>query len=1123
MRPVIFIGCGGSGMSTLRSIHDLLSVSLQEVGAGSKIPDAFQFIVIDVPNRPQVNLPERIKYIPLAGPLTTWLGPGGVDPGLARHANRERREDYQEWRTDPVGMAPQFEEGAGQFRALGRAVGTREINEIGTVFAQRAQTAITGSAALASIAERFGFDATRDAVGAPMVIVVSSLGGGAGSGIFLDVCEIVRVKSQGALAGLQQNLVSVLYDPSVFERNGISLQDGGIPGNSYAAVMELVASNVHPHAVSPHLAAGNPDIGQFNGPQYTFMVGVPGGAKAEGITSTAGIYKSTARTIAAWVLNPTITKGFGAWLGNWDQKSVQGAQGLFHESANGNPVRMPTSAFGYARLDLGRTRLQRYIIENAVRSGISSLVNKHKDVDPDAPMVDDQIVSSYIQSNMHLVFNFLKAAGLNENSVVESNENNDDILEGLRTPDLDSRLGDIADQICRDFSNYRALVNLESNLSAEVVSTQISAIKGIHQQRVLEWAKEVQVRYAWALVDQLAIHGIRVLEKILESSQELLKETFPTQLIAEKDSGFLQSLKSEWDNRGRSDAFKPQNKAISQQHRNKIRELVKKRLQWQVERDLRDIAQELCQDVARSLIQPARGELRRVREDLEGLAQSEEFRLLSDLTGPADQLLPTANEILIESVVGWKPTMERLLRESSTDLNRLSLDFITCAYYERALLEREENSHLRPWTSSQEWIPKIGMDLGLRSQQSLSLRMEMSLDSVMERAYGYFMRSDANQTPLASYCRQTILGYLQEPGISDSDRTGRVTKFCEDLRTAMEKSEPLVEINWERVSRYYSKDKDDALHKIISEIPLKSPSTDEISARVKGVLADYNLINDDLFSSESKNTFIEIFSSCAPMPPSNFLSLSGSIVRARNESESKRDSVALDSFFRARRSRPYDQFLPYASAVRMTAARGWIVGLLTGRIDLPVSESVDVYGERVQTKRIDDPIYVTTHTGGRKKLLFRPVGQFVESHSKFREVALLTSVLNSGLMAEMMSIVQADAEEFEAFQEVIRLGFGHQPFAEDEYNTGEGTSGPLVEWLRERGGGDRAATTDLIRGTASDLANLAKELREGRANWFHLQAQSEQFEACPHDFLVAEIYSRAAIQVASFLNSLIKP
>ena len=1118
MRPVVFVGCGGSGMSTVKFIHDLISVSLQDAGCGSKIPEAFQFLVVDVPANPQVVLPERIIYQPLAGSLTTWIGPTGIDTTLAKHQDAKRRNDYLQWRPDPAGLSPQFEEGAGQYRALGRAIATWNIEDFGKKFVTAAQRAISNADGLLPIAEKLGFEPKANLIGSPLVIVLSSLGGGAGSGVFLDICELIRIKCQGELASMQQNLISVLFDPSVFDHGNINLVDGGIPGNSLAAISELIASTAFTRPASPHFSSGSPNIGEFSGPQYTFLVGSPSGARGQGLTSPDSVYKTTARTVSAWVLNVEISKNFGAWVGNWVSNGVKGSAP--QESSNGAPMRMPTSAFGYARLDLGRGRLQRFIIENLVREGIEQLVTKHlRTVSPDESSVDDLAISHYIDSNKYLVNNFLSTAGLNEHSKPENDEDNDDILNGLRNPNLSEELDRMTLDIVKDFTQYRSLQTLDSNINSEIVKAEISRIKTLHQLNVLSWSVEIQSKFAWAVVDGLAMHGVRVFETILSSAINAMNLEFPTQLNAEKDAGEIMGWKSNWDNRGRLDAFKNANKTITSPHLLKIREVVRQRLQWEIERDLRDIAIEVSKDVASNVLKPALRDIRKLRDNLEQTHDSSEFRNLSTLNAPSDSLLPTANETFLENPTDWKKTTERLLSESKTDVSRLALEILRSSYLDReTLMSKAEVENCKPWRNVQSWVPKMSVTLNQGAAQSIDLRFDFSFNEIMERAYGYFTWSK-NRTAVIEYCKETINGYLNDQKVSQAVQDTRVTNFCEELRNTVEKSEPLVEVAWEKVRQKYRIDASDALTRIFSNIPLAKPNPNNLSSRVQGVLDEFNINDPGLFDLNSSNTFIEIFSACAPMPPANFFSLSSSIVTARNAAI--RSTITQDSFFRARRTRPFDEFLPYSKAVRMSFARGWIIGMLTGSIEPGFTTKTDIFG--VESKILDIEVAITVKSErGASKLLHHPVGQYTESESKqYREIALMTSALSSGMLAEMMSVVSASSSEIEAFQEVIRLGYGNSQYATESYDLNDQSESSLEKWIIEKATFDRDKTIQLIRETAHKLNENAEGLLVARDQWLQNQAVDNVFQAYPYEFQVADLYNVAAKQVSRYLMSLL--
>lgn len=1109
MRPVIFVGCGGSGMSTVKAIHDLLTVVMQDAGGGSQIPDAYQFMAVDVPNKAQITLPERIKYVNLAGPLTVLGGNNGIDAGLMS-GNDARVEDYLEWRNDPATFQPNFEEGAGQFRVLGRAVGTRQYQDFGAKFEVAAQKCFTNKNQLFDLAARLGFAPNDGSIQSPMVVVISSLGGGAGSGIFLDVCEVIRAKAQGNMAALQQNLIAVLYDPSVFSKGGINLAAGGIPGNSYGAIMELGAATVSPRQVSPHLAAGNPDIGQFNGPTFTFMVGVPGGGQAEGISDIQSTYKNTARILTAWFTNTELSKEVSAWLANWDALMLKNGKGMLHESVNGAPVRQPTTAFGYARLDLGRGRLQRFIIENLVRTALEEIATKHTSIDTDGREVNREVVRDYVKANRHLVFTFLKAAQLNENSV--DDESNDEILNAIRLPDLETKLDEVATSIVKDFNVYKSLLSLQNNVESDIINAEIKVLRDRHTARVVQWARDIQKTFAWAMIDQITVHGAWVLEVILEEAQQLMGDDFPRQLRAERDSGALQMLLSEWDNRGKREEFKSSNKTISKEHKSRITALVKKRLEWQVERDLREIVANVCGDVAKGLIASAKNGVSKLKEDIKGLLDSEPFRLLSD-NQPSNLLIPTPNEMLIEEHTQWHEKMESLLRATGKDLRQLALEIVRCSFIDRELVARAEYADIMPWVTTQSWVPQISADLGLGASQSIDLRLRLGLDEVLQRAYGYFSFASDMGNELVSYCRASLKDYLEDQSLSEAQRSARQTNFIEKFKLALQKSEPMVEIKWNRLNTIYDVERDDALYRILSEIPISG----DIARRLRETLP----IAQAKGGSEvpqSRNTHIEVFTTCAPMPPAYFFSLSQTIVNARNEIEGTRETVTTDSFFRGRRTRPYEEFLPYSISTKNTLARGWIIGCLTGRITFELKEEETAFHSVVKKIVVEAPIKVNDENGRELQLLHRPVGALVEVQDrKFTQIALLTSVLNSGLMAEMSSVAEAGETYLAAFQEVLKLGLGSGVLPSTDFRE----IGPvLTQWIRSQST-DADSAMNLITTVANELEATVRDLREAKNAWIRTRKSNPlQFEECPYEFLVSDLYCTGAEQISRALKAL---
>lgn len=1133
LRPFIFVGCGGSGVRTVTAIHNFIKRSLEDVGYSGGIPDAFQFLVVDVPANMQEPLPSRINYISLSDATTVWAGNAGVDQFLAGNPASARKNDYLKWRPNPNHLSPVLKIGAGQFRAIGRALSAKQNTNFSNQFSQAINKANAGAAALPGVGQALGFslEQTVSVTNAtPVILLISSLGGGAGSGIFLDIAELIRIEGQGQLASIHEQLISVLYDPSVFDTDNDDVEESGIPGNSLAAISELVAASWAKHKVSPHLNSGTPEIGEFNGPQYTFLVGTTNG-ETTNLESPMKVYETTARTLCSWVLNPSIASHFDEiTLGNWTQNNLN--SNFAHHRVDGVSIRMPISAMGYSRLDMGRVRFKRFAVENIVKSTVGHLVNKHNEIlDVENGQSPELAIRQYLRSNMSTVYSFLTMAGLNENTQSNKNQNNNDILDAIRLPNLSEELKVRVKEITTDFTKYSSLNSLENEVDGEISSQKIAEIKLRHQSSILDWASSVQAKFSWAIIDALAIHGIRIVEGILEESVKLLTEDFPIQLIAEKDSGELLDSKSEWENRNAKQAFKgKKNDRISNPHLDVIEDIVEARLTWGIERDLRDLVSEVCKDIAANLIAPALKQLRNERENIEEEIKYDEYRLMSEPQRPAEYLLPTANEILIDDANSWGKKLTDLLELSGKTLTTLTTDVLKGNLGQNINRQSIESnfiySAIRPWTKSQNWVPKLAATLNQAAPSKSEVKFNLSIEKIKSRAYGYFEYPTPGESKIVDFCNESMNDYLNDSTLNDAARSNRVRDFCEKLTRAIGNSDPLVEVRWQWVDQRYGRNKDSSTKRFTSRIPLPPPTTSEVSREIAQVLnSQLGSEMPELFRLGTE-TFIEIFSCYRPMPAANYFSLSNPIVNSKISSDAARNSesgIFADSFFDARRSRPFEDYLPLAPEVRLTFARGWVIGILTGRIEPGKHEEFDpISGHSVSKLDFTQPIRVSSpNGGGTLPLLYPPVGSFTSSSVDFNDVAAMTSTLNSALAAEMYASTGQSGEHFEAFLQIINLGMGNVGTATYDYEPARRAEMPLLNWVTKQGqsGEERQK---VVRETAEILLRKTQQLRDAEEEWFKNQSGTPQYRPFPLEFQLIDVYVTAVQQVANYLLSLVQ-
>ena len=237
LRPILFIGLGGAGGKTLRAIKQQLHQDLTAKGYDAGIPTAWQFLHIDTPIvqdgatfpapmltaeeyysvvKSGMTLRDIIKRVESLGPLA------------------ETQKMLAGWSTKASPIP--IDRGAGQIRAIGRLALVADLRNTYDVI----QKAISKMLSPVSIPELQG---ARSALGieieetTPQVFIISSLGGGTGSGMFIDIAELVKRATQEYWG---DGAISLLYTPEVFRSLG--WMSKYIPMNSLGAMNELIAA-----------------------------------------------------------------------------------------------------------------------------------------------------------------------------------------------------------------------------------------------------------------------------------------------------------------------------------------------------------------------------------------------------------------------------------------------------------------------------------------------------------------------------------------------------------------------------------------------------------------------------------------------------------------------------------------------------------------------------------------------------------------------------------------------------------------------------------------------------------------------------------------------------------------
>lgn len=368
LRPVIMIGCGGSGSKAVRYVRDAVARKLRHAGFADPVPDAWSFIGLDtltvqedpgeIPTLPEAD------FLPIALGLAKY---SDVHDGLmVRHSPDSDTYPYLVgWRPSPDRVQVPLLDGAGQFRAVGRIVGllaSRDelLDRINKAF----MDARAGGPELGQVSEALGVPPVLgSATPAPIVVICASVAGGTGAGIALDVVEMVRRADE--LGGFP---VLVLFTADIFDFG----PSRAMAANSLGLLSETMASYWGKPA-DPIVPSAVPLPG--SGPHALFVVGrhsIEGGD----LGNTVSVYRAVGEAMSTWVTEPKVQEQIHNFITvNWESvaRDRMGGYPFGKEYQRG-----AVSSFGAATVTLGRDRFERWATDLFARETLRALVSGHR-------------------------------------------------------------------------------------------------------------------------------------------------------------------------------------------------------------------------------------------------------------------------------------------------------------------------------------------------------------------------------------------------------------------------------------------------------------------------------------------------------------------------------------------------------------------------------------------------------------------------------------------------------------------------------------------------------------------------------------------------------------------------
>lgn len=966
MRRFLVVGCGGSGAVTLSYMMDQLRSDLSAAGV-DKIPGGWQFVSIDVPTAPESG-PDGLDNVRDQGGHYFGSGPQGDSYGVLDNAltnqlaSRQRLGAIATWAPrDPAAVTVPIGSGAGQYRALGRMITLSRAGGIRDTLQRAWEQLSTVETASEMAALNVPGGGSFEQGESPIVLVVSSMAGGAGASMALDVCRLLTL-----IPNLDPRLMGVfMVTPDIFDGLGKSAITG-VRANALAMLGEIVASQMgsaRHHDVEVLGALGQQ---HGKGEKVPFArvfpvgrrVGVEGAPFGDG--SQKAIYRGLARGLAGMMMSGAATRQFV-------QYDLTNGAGLPGQRENigwgGQWDNLPWGTYGFSSLSMGRDRYAEYAAQRLARSAVDRLLDGHST--PGSPVSDEDQVNSILDSQWNTV---LTAMGL---PVVQSDSRGVQagVAPWLTTVVLPSdsanrMAGHIVESELRGYiptgnnvvANQwvpeleRALAQRRSSLLTAAEHHAVAHAFQWHRQFVEQIERtvagaiaEVGLPYATAMVTRLRSY----LKDVVAAGAEDLTRQAPSDLTArtQETAQVLASLN------GLIGADAEYIDLVLASCRGNIY----RQLYASLSRKVADVAAALVPEV----IQPL---LDRLNEDQTALRRARSkpasdvglARLATDQYGawPADSAdrVPTRfaeanNEVMLTPSADF-------MEQYRTDLPLAvaAEDFGTPAFAD-AVKRAVANVVTGRWSTvdgssapgderptlerTAAWRSRaFPIDPGTREAlipSAARYDVHVRPAELLDRARRFVSRRGES---FDRFCRVSLREFIEDHTVPeymlDERRAVLQAKFTEALSLAR----PLASVNQQALEALHPGQQVEYRYKFTS-VPFANLSVADTLAQVlqKNPMIDHETESEfrRWLSDEDRLTRVDIFGSYPNYSPLAYDSVL--VPAAKQWADST--PTQQEAFWKWRRARPLTAALPMHDDERRAMTAGWFLGLMVGRVRIP--------------------------------------------------------------------------------------------------------------------------------------------------------------------------------------------
>lgn len=973
LRPFLLVGVGGSGGKTLRAVRQALKLKLQQERWEGGWPEAWQFIHVDSPTAQDglefpAPLLEREDYLSL---VPTGVNYASIYNNMAVKADKryknaiERPLPSAHEVTVPVGL------GAGAYRAIGRTIAAAALADVhakAKISLTRMQTS-TAMSQLSELTRHLGIQVSGQVD--PMVIVVSSIAGGSGAGMFIDVSEAVKSAAGGR--PWADRMFSVLFAPDVFSE--INNMDAIAP-NALGAISETMSGywNNNPSESTDALYKGqgvltSNTVEYRMGPAFNYIVGRKNGLVD--FKSQSGVYRAVATSLATWMTDDKIQDSLSAYaVANFVSKAVPlpDNTGLKRENKDAPPF----SSLGFARVSLGMERFFEYSAERLSKEALETILNKHLQNDPSLKEKNEEQWKQYFADLNE--GRFLADSGLNELT-----EENNQVLEAIMpdSNELQARLrasilAAVQQGMPKEGHSFNNWVLKICNAYEVNLPSIVDELTQLRRKKVREWVSAIPEHLLKLTSQTISQQGLPVTTELLRRTMEQSRKAV-IELQEERgrhlaDAANLQALVSQALGPAATMAAIPTANPAVQQALHQAQMA----FYWKSMADLKEEGALILEDLAKNFLEPLHRELvggfvtlrERINDPklLDGRANPySEWPSFKDISVPA-KFAPAPNERLLYETTDYPNSFDELVvrtvNEPNADAKRVVIDqLIMGVYASDELKQLPENQQWKVVDQTQKWVP-TDRNHQLREGAPQAARFSFLADhtAYVERAKLWL---ELPGKAFRAHLDQTIASYLSNQGDS-GEHSKRQSKFIKEFEAAVSSANPLVELNSMLLGETHTQV---ATEKTVVFSAIPVDSSDTLFEPLKDILVKLGYwapgASEKWFvgpGSAAKQKTIDVFTQTGfPLEPIVMSSVMEPIAKTWSQAADKK--VSRGAFMKWRRGRTLSEAIPAHPDVWSQMVRGWYVMRLLNMFEQsPKDESYEDKGPKIS-------IWIDSSTG----------------------------------------------------------------------------------------------------------------------------------------------------------------